>query len=444
MHEDIHLEFPQSNVLSDSYRVKLMIQEIGYKTFLFHFMKIEDPRKNKGKRHQLIHIFILTIIGILRGFSDFENMVDDLKYDEEELTEKLGLKHGIPSHDTFSKVFRLIDSRAFMHAFIDWTYSFTSLVNEHIAIDGKAVRAATEKIESKNTPYILNGYACGQELVLGQFRIKEKTNEITGIPEFLEYLDIKGCTVTIDAIGCQKKICDILHDKKADFVLPAKENQKLMHESIELFAQDAYENWLKEEEQIKKQEAKGFKGKGEKLYLPYHEMMDVYHEIDPKAAHGREPGDRLYIVIYDTSMIDRQQWRHVKAVGYTIRKRTEIKRNDGKDVSVTSVEKNTWILSKKKMTAKEFGKIARGHWGIENKLHGVIDSSFREDWSTARKDNAIENLAQMRKICYNFMSLDPAVSGMTKKKAFNYYRRNTDEIIKLIFLGIPKAEDVID
>ncbi len=128
-----------------------------------------------------------------------------------------------------------------------------------------------------------------------------------------------------------------------------------------------------------------------------------------------------------------------KAVGYTIRKRTEIKRKDGVDVSETTVETNTWILSRK-MTAKEFGWIARGHWAIENKLHGVTDYSFREDWSTARKDNAIENLAQMRKICYNFMTLDPAVSGMTKKKAFNYYRRNTDGIIRLIFTEIPKSE----
>ena len=140
-------------------------------------------------------------------------------------------------------------------------------------------------------------------------------------------------------------------------------------------------------------------------------------------------------------MIDKEQWQYVKSVGYTIRERTVIKRKNGKDVSETSIEKNTWILSKRKMSAREFGKIARAHWGIENRLHGVLDVSFREDWSTARKDSAIENLAQMRKICYNFMSLDPAVNGMTKKKAFNYYRRNTDEIIKLIFLEIPKAEN---
>ena len=442
MTEQIHLEFPNSNVLSERYRAELMIEEIGYKTFFFHFSKVEDPRKENGKRPQLIHILILTIIGILRGFSDFENMVDDLKYDEKELTEKLGLKHGIPSHDTFSRVFRLIDSKAVMHAFIDWTYSYITLVQEHIAIDGKAVRAATEKIEGKNTPYIVNSYVCGQQLVLGQLLIDQKTNEINGIPELLELLDLKGCTVTIDAIGCQRKICQQLHDKKADFVLPAKENQRLMHEAIELFAEDAYEQWLLEEEQIRQYEEKGIKGKGDKLYLPYHEKMDVYHEVDPKAEHGREPGDRLYIVIYDISMIDKKQWPHVKAVGYTIRKRTEIKRKDGEDVSVTSVDKNTWIISKKKMTAKEFGKLARGHWGIENKLHGVIDASFREDWSTAKKDGAIENLAQMRKICYNFMTLDPAVNGMTKKKAFNYYRRNTDAIIRLIFLEIPKSESL--
>ena len=441
MTEQIRLEFPRNNVLSDSYRAQLMIEEIGYKTFYFHFSKVEDPRKENGKRHKLIHIIILTIIGILRGFSDFENMADDLKYDEKELSEKLGLKHGIPSHDTFSRVFRIIDSKAVMHAFIDWTYSFVTLVNEHIAIDGKAVKAATEKTEGKNPPYILNSYVCSRQLVLGQLLIDQKTNEITGIPELLNYLDIKGCTVTIDAIGCQKKICKLLHDKKAEFVLPAKENQRLMHESIELYAKDAYAEWLKEEDQIRVHKAKGYKARESRLHLPYHDIMDVYHEIDPKAEHGREPGDRLYIVIRDTSMIDSEQWPYVKAVGYTIRKRTEIRRKNGKDISETTVDENTWIMSSDKIKACEFGSLVRGHWGIENRLHGVIDSSFREDWSTARKDSAIENLSQMRKICYNFINLDPSVSGMTKKKAFNYYRRNTDAIIKLIFLEIPKAEN---
>lgn len=439
MLDQVKLEFPKNNVLSDSYRAVLMIEEIGFKTLYFHFSKVEDPRKAKGKRHQLIHIFILTIIGILRGHSDFENMVDDLKYDEKELTEKLGLKHGIPSHDTFSRIFRLIDPKVFMHAFIDWMYSVITLRNEHIAIDGKAVRAATEKIEGKNTPYIVNSYVCDQKLVLGQLLIDQKTNEIKGIPELIELLDIKGCTITIDAIGCQKKICELIHDKKADFVLPVKENQPLMHEAIEYFIKDAYKEWLLEEEQMAKHESKGYKTKGDQLYLPWHKKMDVYHEVDPKAEHGREPGDRLYIVVYDVSMIDKEQWPHVKAIGYTIRKRTEIKRKNGVDISETTVEENTWILSRK-MTAREFGKLARGHWGIENRLHGEIDAAFREDWSTARKDNAIENLSQMRKICYNFMTLDPAVAGKTKKKTFNYYRHNTDAIMRLIFCEMPTAE----
>ena len=330
-------------------------------------------------------------------------------------------------------------SKAFMQAFIDWTYSYIALVDEHVAIDGKAVRAAAEKIEGKCAPYIVNSFICNQKLVLGQLLIDRKTNEITGIPQLIELLDLKGCTITIDAIGCQKKICDLLHEKKAYFVLPVKENQRLMHEAIEVFVRDAYEEWLKEEEQIKQHALKGYRSKGDKLHLPYHDRMDVYHEIDPKAAHGRAPGDRLYIVINDTSMIDKKEWRHVKAVSYTIRKRTEIKRENGLDVSETTVEENTWILSRK-MTAKEFGKVVRGHWAIENNLHGETDSAFREDWSTARKDNAIENLAQMRKICYNLMTLDPAVQGMSKKKMFNYYRHNTDSIIRFIFCEIPKAE----
>ena len=426
------------NALSNEYRRELLLKEIGYRTLSFHLGKIKDPRKENGKRHQLIHILILTIIGILRGFSDFDNMVDDLKYDEKELSEKLGLKHGIPSHDTFSRVFRIIDAKEFMKAFIDWSYSAIVLGNEHIAFDGKAVRAACAKVENENVPYIVNSYVCTKGVVLGQLLIDRKTNEIKGIPELIKLLDLEDCTVSIDAIGCQKEICDLLIRKQASFVLPVKENQKLMHESLLLYIQDSYEQWKKEEEQISKVKEKGKKSQGYNLYLPMHEVLDVWHEIDPKAEHGREPGDRLYVVMKDTSAVSSREWPHVKAVGMTIRKRTVIQRKNGEDISETSTEINTWILSRE-MSAKEFGKIVRGHWGIENSLHYVLDTSFNEDRCTARKDNALENLAQMRKICYNFMKLDPAVQGKSKTKIFTYYRRNIDEGIKLIFFEIPKA-----
>lgn len=426
------------DALSYEYRHLLAVEEIGYRTLSFHLSKIDDPRKEKGKRHQLIHILILTIIGILRGFSDFDNMVDDLKYDEQELSEKLGMKHGIPSHDTFSRVFRIIDAKAFMKAFIDWSYSMTVLNGNHVAFDGKAVRAACAKVESENMPYIVNSYVCEKGIVLGQLLIDKKTNEIKGIPELMELLDLEGCTVTIDAIGCQKSICDLLKKKKASFVLPVKENQKLMHEALQLYIQDSYDEWKHEEEQVAKVREKGKKTEGYNLYLPMHKKMDVWHDVDPKAEHGREPGDRLYVVMNDLSVIDRKEWPHVKAVGMTVRKRTVIQRKNGEDISETSTEVNTWILSKE-MSAKEFGKIVRGHWGIENTLHYVLDQSFNEDRCTARKDNALENLAQMRKICYNFMKLDPAVQGKSKTKIFTYYRRNIDEVIKLIFFEIPKA-----
>lgn len=423
--------------MSSSYLAELEIMETGLNALYFHLNKIKDPRKRKGKRHKLVHILILTVIGVLRGHTDFANMVDDLKYDEQELTELLGLEHGIPSHDTFSRVFRIIDAKEFMHAFIDWAYSYIQLCEkEHIAFDGKAVRAACDKINGGNMPYIVNGYVCDRKLVLGQLRIDAKTNEIVGIPELMKLLDLEGCIVTIDAIGCQKNFCEILHNKGAGFVLPAKENQKLLHESILLYMQDAYAEWQKEEEQIKAFYGKGHKNKGLKIETPYHDMMSVFHEVDPKPEHGRKPGDRLYVTINSTSAVNTEQWPYVKAVGMTIRKRTEIKRKNGKDVSEESTEINTWILSEY-MDARRFGSIVRSHWAIENSLHGVADQYFREDWCTARKDNATENLAQMRKICYNFINLDPAVKGKSKKAAFNYYRHNTKAVIDLIFWKVP-------
>ena len=428
------------NALSNKLYAQLEVFEAGYRSLYFHMSKLVDPRKDKGKRHKLVHILILTVIGILRGQTDFANMVDDLKYDEEELTELLGLERGIPSHDTFSRVFRLIDAKEFMHAFIDWAYSYIKLQkDEHIAFDGKAVRAACDKINGGNMPYIVNSYVCGRKLVLGQLRIDSKTNEIKGIPDLIRLLDLDHCVVTIDAIGCQKEICDVIHNKNADFVLPVKENQKNMHKSLLLQISDQYEEWRREEAQAKEFYGKGHKNKGIKLKQPVHEIMDVYHDVDPKAEHGRKPGDRMYIVLNNTEAVNKEDWPHVKAVGMTIRKRTEIKRKNGKDISEETTEVNTWIMSKT-MSARRFGEIVRGHWRIEGSLHGVADQYFREDWCTARKDNATENLAQMRKICYNFIHLDPAVEGKSKKAAFNYYRRNTEAILKLIFEEVPMQE----
>ena len=391
------------------------------------FSTIEDPRMARGKRHRLIDVFILTIFGLLWGYTDFVNMADELSYHEEYFTEMLGLKHGIPSHDVFSAVFRVIDPQKFLICFIEWIGSIAQIKGKHIAIDGKAIRAACDKIHNRNIPYIVNAFLVDQNLVIGQIKVDEKTNEIKGIPELMEYLNLEGVTVTIDAIGTQKEICEkIVKEKKGDYVLPAKENQPQMHEIIEDYFRANLEDYKKQLKQKEDYEKEKLKIKSDLL-----DQMSNYTESE--SDHGRIE-KRTYYTSTDIRWIDQQKWPTVKCIGYTIRERQVIHRNekDGYIEEAPSVEVNTWIMSRT-MSAMEFKKYCRGHWAIENSLHYVLDTQLYEDRSTARKDHAMENLSLMRKMVLNLKNLDPVAKKKTTKASFNYFRNHPEAVWELIF-----------
>ena len=195
---------------------------------------IEDPRDNRGKRHKLLDIFILAVFGLLWGHTDFTNMVTELKYHLAYFVELLGLENGIPSHDTFSAAFSIINPAEFLECFIQWIVDLARADGRHVAIDGKAIRAACEKVYRKNVPMLVNALLVDTGICIGQLRIEAKTNEIKGISDLLEWLDIRGAVVTTDAIGCQKDIIRSIIAKGADFVLPVKDNQANLHSDIRL------------------------------------------------------------------------------------------------------------------------------------------------------------------------------------------------------------------
>ncbi len=185
------------------------------KSFFRIFKNLEDPRDNRGKVYPLIDIIILALYGVLIGYEDFSNMSYYLKKREEELKRELGLEVGVPSHDVFSDVFRVLDINRFMELFVEWTKSLVSeKTGKHIAIDGKAVRAATKKAEKGNIPYVISAFLCDQGISIGQKPVGEKTNEIPEIPRLLDLIDIKGSVVTIDAIGTQTEIMDKIIAKR--------------------------------------------------------------------------------------------------------------------------------------------------------------------------------------------------------------------------------------
>lgn len=394
------------------------------------FSTIEDPRDNRGKRHKLLDICILTIFGLLWGHTDFTNMVIELRYHEAYFTELLGLANGIPSHDTFSAAFSIINPAEFLECFIQWIVDLTRTKGKHVAIDGKAVRAACEKVYRKKVPMLINALMVETGICIGQLKVEAKTNEIKGIPDLLGWLDIEGAIVTTDAIGCQKDIIKILVHKGADFVLPVKDNQSSMHKDISLEM-----DTIIAQQQLEEAAAKEYAAKGIKIETPLTDKLEIHQELD--RGHSRIER-RTYYVWNDTACICKDEWPEVASVGMAVRERLIIHRVESGEIidEKPTVEIETYIISRH-MTAEEFACFSRHHWAIENSLHWVLDDALREDRCTARKGHATENLGLMRKIVYNLLKMDDAVQNMSVRAKQVYFRNNPDAVCRLIFDVIP-------
>lgn len=214
----------------------LIIKERDNMKSLFnHFEILEDPRDNRGKRHELINILIMTIYGILCGYTDFSNLADFLKVHEEYFINLLSLENGTPSHDTLSNVFSIIDSKKFMNLFIEWIKEIVGTKGLHLSIDGKAIKSARDKINGGNTPYIVSAFLSDIGISIGQVKVDDKSNEITAIPELLDLIDIKGKIITIDAIGTQEDITNKIVKLKGNYILKVKNNQKDLRDDIKTY-----------------------------------------------------------------------------------------------------------------------------------------------------------------------------------------------------------------
>ena len=376
------------------------------RSFFCIFEGLEDPRNEKGKIYPLMDVIILALYGVLIGFEDFTNMSYYLKKQEDVLTKKLELSAGVPSHDVFSDVFRAIDVEAFMECFAAWTKEIAyKKSGRHIAIDGKAVRAAAQKAEGGNIPYVVSAFMCGCGLSIGQKEVGEKTNEIPEIPRLLDLIDITECFVTIDAIGTQKDIMDKIREKGGHFCLQLKGNQKNAFEDVALFFDDMQKNHNRE----------------------FREMECFLQE---EKNHGRIE-KREYRVFTGQEEIKRvldKKWEHVECLGMA-----KLTRKSGSAVS----EEIHYHLLDTTVSAEKYGRLAREHWEIENSLHWVLDIHFHEDASTAKKDNALANLALLRKIAFNFTKLDPAMAKKTTKKRMIDFMTDLDLFKRLVFEIIP-------
>ena len=366
------------------------------------FEVLEDSRDERGKKYKLIDILIMTIYGLLCGLKDFTNIADFMKLKEDYFTKLLNLENGTPSHDCLSDLYASIDSKQFMKIFIEWTKDILEKkTGKKISIDGKAIKSATDKINNGNIPYIVSAFIGEIGLSIGEVKVDDKSNEITAIPELLDLLDIEGATITIDAIGTQEDIVNKIVNKGGHYVLPVKDNQRILKKEIKSQF-DSYNNLLGNPE--------------------------VFHKSTVDKDHGRIE-EREYYLTYNTSKItDKEKWKTVNAVAYMRVTRTE--------QDETTITDNYYIIDNKIEIDKLIDAI-RDHWNIECGLHWRLDVILDEDHSTNKVGNSIENLSIIRKIIFNLASLDNRFGKVPLQRKLTRYMLDFENIEKLIFEVIP-------
>ena len=352
------------------------------RSLIGHFSPLEDQRCPINRRHVLGEMIVIAIAAVMCGADGWVAVAQFGRSKEIWLKEFLALPNGIPSHDTFGRVFSLLQPEAFEDCFRSWVASIREVIpGEIIAVDGKTLRRSHDRAAGLAALHLVSAWAAANRVVLGQVATEAKSNEITAIPQLLALLRIKGCIVTIDAMGCQTKIAEQIIEQEGDYVLALKGNQSTLASEVEEAFIDA--------------DVKDYAGMESEF------IETVEH------GHGRIE-TRRYRTLGDLSGVPRSAlWRGMNMIGMVESQRTL----DGK----TSCETRFFIGSIG-TDATCFARAVRDHWGIENELHWTLDVAFREDDSRVREPAARENLAVLRHIALTRLKKDNTKLGIKNKR----------------------------
>jgi predicted transposase YbfD/YdcC len=357
-------------------------------SLLHHFARMTDPRAVHLCRHQLSDVLVIGLCAVLGGADSWPAVAAFGQAKAKWFARFLALPNGIPSHDTFSRVFAGMDPVAFQECFVDWMNAVCDRLGlKRLQIDGKSLRGSRGGGGKLGCLHTVSLWAADTGLTLGQVAVDDKSNEITAIPKLLELLDLEGALVTIDAMGCQKEIAKRIRASDGHYVLAVKENQPTLYEDIRACFLRAMDT--------------DFRG-------VRHEVL----EEKPQQGHGRRE-TRVYTVIYDPQGLStRDEWIDLQAIVMVYRERQV---GSGEDGSGYSDELSYYIVSCDK-PIEELASGIRAHWGIENKVHWVLDVVFREDASRVRAGHAAENLGWLRRVALALLKQDPSKESIKCKR----------------------------
>lgn len=347
-------------------------------SILKFFTELNDPRQTAKVLYPLPEIILVALCAAICGADSFVEMEEFGNAKLDFLRKILPFKNGIPSHDTFGAVFANIDSKQFNNIFIKWVLSLQKEIPKLVAIDGKTVRRS---MNGDIPPiHIVSAWSSDQRLVLGQLKTRKKSNELTAIPELLSMLSLKGATVSIDAMGCQKSIAEKIIEKKADYLLAVKNNQPKLYKDIDILFSSIDSDTFPVE-------------------IPEYQTIDK--------SHGRLE-TRTYSIFKDIQLMTTADiWPNLQSIGRVQRICESGKRK---------TEETRYYISSKNFEVQDFADAVRGHWGIENSLHWVMDVVFRDDECRAREKNASANFVTLKHITLNMLKSLPVKKSMRVRR----------------------------
>jgi len=347
-----------------------------------HFSVLDDPRAQHRIEHLLLDIVLVTICAVICGADTWVEIENYGIAKQEWLKTFLELPNGIPSHDTFERMFARLRPEQLQQCFLNWVQAVFNITDgQLISLDGKTLRGSYERGGKQGMIHMVSAWASQNRLVLGQRKVNEKSNEVTAIPELLKVLDLNGAVVSIDAMGCQTEIAAQIVSQQGDYVLALKGNQGNLHQDVQQLFEHA--------------RSQNFRGIEHDFYQTQEQ------------GHGRQETRRYWVMGKTEYLIGAENWAKLTTIGCV-----ESQRQVGEQVTC---ELRYYLLSLP-LDATTFASAVRGHWGIENQLHWILDVGFREDQSRTTQGYCAENLAVIRHLAVNLISQEKSAKGGTKAK----------------------------